>query len=372
METTKSAVQEDLRAGETGRVEFKSTLRWNLKSSRIQDHITHAAMKAIAGFMNKRGGALYIGVDPSGVPRGLREDGYKDDDQFTRLLIDTVKQYLGQIPAVLLGVSYHSIDGHRLLRVDCPAATEPVFLRRNQHEEFWVRAETETIQLAVSKIHAYITERFGQPEHPSTGGGSIPRDEFRRFIRLAASPAEAFRRFGQDVQSLVTRGKWVFNISIGEPAEMAEAETRLRNALYDFRGAVLAARTATTDISGTEAIYDSLGDALKYAEKLEDLQQEIRRGLTVSALEADERYLGFLGASQVSVGEIRRRFEPTAPSSSTTDYWSMSDGDLEKLAAKYNIPPWGRAGEDGEHWYVDRDRVIATLVERDRHLAGNT
>src|SRR5213596_1632115 len=88
-------VLHDLKAGETQRVEFKSTLRWNIKAGRNDDEITHGAMKAIAGFLNKDGGVVYIGVDPNGMPHGLDDDGYKNDDKFTLLLIDTLKRYLG-------------------------------------------------------------------------------------------------------------------------------------------------------------------------------------------------------------------------------------------------------------------------------------
>ncbi len=50
------------------------------------------------------------------------------------------------------------------------------------------------------------------------------------------------------------------------------------------------------------------------------------------------------------------------------DYWKMTDGELESLANKYNIPPWERAGEKGEHWFVDRDRIISQLRLRDAAL----
>lgn len=47
------------------------------------------------------------------------------------------------------------------------------------------------------------------------------------------------------------------------------------------------------------------------------------------------------------------------------DYWRMHDADLEKLATMYHIPPTSRAGEQGEHWYIDRERIIAGLMARD-------
>jgi hypothetical protein len=54
------------------------------------------------------------------------------------------------------------------------------------------------------------------------------------------------------------------------------------------------------------------------------------------------------------------------------DYWSMSDDELERLGAKYNLHPISRAGDQGEYWYVDRDRVIDALLKRDAALRSGS
>ena len=53
------------------------------------------------------------------------------------------------------------------------------------------------------------------------------------------------------------------------------------------------------------------------------------------------------------------------------DYWKMSDEKLELVAIEHNIPPISRTGEQGEHWYTDRDRIIPILVARDTALRSN-
>jgi hypothetical protein len=50
------------------------------------------------------------------------------------------------------------------------------------------------------------------------------------------------------------------------------------------------------------------------------------------------------------------------------DYWKMTDGELEAIATSHHIPPLGRAGNEGEHWFVDRDRIISQLLTRDAAL----
>lgn len=54
-----------------------------------------------------------------------------------------------------------------------------------------------------------------------------------------------------------------------------------------------------------------------------------------------------------------------------TDYWSMSDSDLEILGKKYNIPPYSRSGSQLENLYVDRDRIIEALLKRDKALRAS-
>jgi hypothetical protein len=47
------------------------------------------------------------------------------------------------------------------------------------------------------------------------------------------------------------------------------------------------------------------------------------------------------------------------------DYWSMTDRELANEATKYNIPHISVAGEHGEHWYMDRDKIINKLLAKD-------
>ncbi|HZH30472.1 MAG TPA: hypothetical protein VEY11_06890 [Pyrinomonadaceae bacterium] len=47
------------------------------------------------------------------------------------------------------------------------------------------------------------------------------------------------------------------------------------------------------------------------------------------------------------------------------DYWSMTDRELANEATKYNIPHISIAGEHGEHWYMDRDKIINKLLAKD-------
>src|SRR5206468_507726 len=67
--------EELIKRGESKTLEFKSTLRWNLKENRQDDKgVTHAVLKTIAAFLNTEGGDLLIGVADDGLIVGIERD----------------------------------------------------------------------------------------------------------------------------------------------------------------------------------------------------------------------------------------------------------------------------------------------------------
>ena len=64
--------EELIKRGESKTLEFKATLRWNLRENRQDDSVvTHAALKTIAAFLNTEGGDLLIGVADDGSIVGI-------------------------------------------------------------------------------------------------------------------------------------------------------------------------------------------------------------------------------------------------------------------------------------------------------------
>ena len=77
--------EELIKRGESKTLEFKSTLRWNLKEDRQDDKgVTHAVLKTIAAFLNTEGGDLLIGVADDGSIVGIERDQLENDDKFMR------------------------------------------------------------------------------------------------------------------------------------------------------------------------------------------------------------------------------------------------------------------------------------------------
>ena len=59
-----------IRDGESDVVEFKSTLRTNLHTSKPDKAIEYTVLKTLAGFLNTNGGTLVIGISDDGTPVG--------------------------------------------------------------------------------------------------------------------------------------------------------------------------------------------------------------------------------------------------------------------------------------------------------------
>lgn len=67
-------IRELIAAGENQQVEFKSTLRWDLRQFKPNKALEDVIAKTIAGFMNTQGGHLIIGIDDEGSILGLEQD----------------------------------------------------------------------------------------------------------------------------------------------------------------------------------------------------------------------------------------------------------------------------------------------------------
>ncbi len=158
--------------GESKTLEFKSTLRWNLKTDQRDDKvITHAALKTIAAFLNTEGGDLLIGVADDGTVVGIERDGLANDDEFMRHLAQVVRNALGDRAGTCIDPKTQVVDGKTVCVVSCQRSPEPVYLRWKRTEaaddgDFFVRSGPGTVKLSPESAGEYVRTRFGR-----VGGG---------------------------------------------------------------------------------------------------------------------------------------------------------------------------------------------------------
>lgn len=155
-----------IQLGESARVEFKSTARHNMRSGQRDDRIEAVIAKTLAGFLNTRGGSLLIGVDDSGAVLGLDDDlAYMrsaDLDRYELWLHDYLTRVLGAPAVALLRVTFPSVGGTPICRVDAAPSRRPVFVRPAKGDDvlFFARFGNSTRQLSVADAIDYAVDHF--------------------------------------------------------------------------------------------------------------------------------------------------------------------------------------------------------------------
>ena len=157
--------------GESTHVEFKSSLRWDVREGVDNPALQKGVTRSIAAFLNTRGGRLLVGVADDGTVGGIEPDitslekmrlGAGGRDGFLQALANAVTQHLGAQAAALIRTQIAELDGHQLCVISVGRSPEPVYLHESKDkEEFFVRLESTTRPLGLRETTAYIRANWG-------------------------------------------------------------------------------------------------------------------------------------------------------------------------------------------------------------------
>ena len=107
-------IRELIAAGENQQVEFKSTLRWDLRQFKPNKALEDVIAKTIAGFMNTQGGHLIIGIDDEGSILGLEQDygtlKKPGKDGFEQYIMQLVSLKFGTHFCPLVKVAFYQFE----------------------------------------------------------------------------------------------------------------------------------------------------------------------------------------------------------------------------------------------------------------------
>jgi hypothetical protein len=149
---------------EGSKLEFKSTLRYDLEASRVNKDLTKVVAKSVAGFLNSDGGTLLIGIanDRSvlGIEHDLRTLSEATHDRFEQTVRNAVAKYLGPEVSPRLTISFVPIGGKTIARIYCVTHPSPVFLRDGEKQHFYVRDGNRTVPLDVKSTHDYVSDKW--------------------------------------------------------------------------------------------------------------------------------------------------------------------------------------------------------------------
>jgi hypothetical protein len=150
-----------IREGEGGAIEFKSTLRWDIRAGKTNPAIERSCLKTISAFLNSTGGSLLIGVRDDGSIEGIETDKFANEDKFLLHLWTLIRICLGREVSPYIRTRLDKQEDKTVCIVDCLPAGRPVFIRQPGFaEEMYIRVGPSSNALDISEALKYIADRF--------------------------------------------------------------------------------------------------------------------------------------------------------------------------------------------------------------------
>lgn len=146
--------------GESQQVEFKQSLRTNFNTGQKDDKMEFASVKTIAGFLNSKGGVLFIGVKDDASITGIDIDNFENEDKLLLHIGHLINAKLGKNAAGYAKESLITIEGKSVMRVDCSPSPEPVYLEDHGRQYFFVRQGPQTLSFNLKETVNYINGHF--------------------------------------------------------------------------------------------------------------------------------------------------------------------------------------------------------------------
>jgi hypothetical protein len=154
-----------IKHGETATLEFKSSLRYNIRANKVDRDIENSVLKTIVAFCNTKGGELLIGVADDKSIVGIEHDGFPNEDKFQLHLRNLLMDRIVPSVAEFVEFSMVTIDGNTICHVTCKQSKrQEIWLKpdKNAPELFYVRIGPSSTELQPRQAFAYIREHFEQ------------------------------------------------------------------------------------------------------------------------------------------------------------------------------------------------------------------
>lgn len=150
-----------LATGEGDFVEYKSTLRWDIRAGKTSQAVERACLKTIAAFLNTSGGVLLIGIRDDGSVEGVETDRFPNEDKFLLHLWTLIRTCLGRDVSPYILTRLEKRDEKTICVVRCTRSSRPVFLRQpGFNEEFYIRVGPGSAAMDISEALRYIADHF--------------------------------------------------------------------------------------------------------------------------------------------------------------------------------------------------------------------
>jgi hypothetical protein len=156
--------------GENGQVEFKTTLRYDMRQNMVNKKMEEVILKTLAAFSNGQGGTLIMGVTDDLEVIGLEND-YKTlkngtKDEFELHLRNLVNNAYGvEFATNNLTVNFPVVNDVEICTVDIKPGIKPVFTEvtdksGQKSKKFYLRSGNSSQEVDITEVASYINSRF--------------------------------------------------------------------------------------------------------------------------------------------------------------------------------------------------------------------
>lgn len=161
---------EMIQSGEHGFLEFKSTMRWNVREAKVDKKMEEIILKSISAFNNSEGGKLLIGVNDEGEILGLDDDYSSlkeaDKDNFELHLRNLINHAFGKEYATTqLSIKFPLVDEKEICEIDIKQGKNPIYCEvtdknGNKVKKFYIRSGNSSQELDIQETASFIKNRF--------------------------------------------------------------------------------------------------------------------------------------------------------------------------------------------------------------------
>ena len=159
-------IEELIESGEHSFLEFKSTMRWNVRESKVDKKMEEVIVKTISAFSNAQGGKLLIGVADSGEILGLQDDYNSlkeaNKDYFEIHLNNLINSAFGKDFAPRsIQVNFPAVDEDEICMIDIKPGKSPLYIDVTskdgmKQKKFFVRSGNSSQDLDIDEAASYI------------------------------------------------------------------------------------------------------------------------------------------------------------------------------------------------------------------------
>ena len=161
----KEALLALIKNGESFDLEFKSTIRLNLKTGEKDKKMEKAVLKTLVAFLNSDGGTLLVGVEDDGNILGVDIEGFDNCDKMNLHIINLISSQIGD--EFLPFIRFREIDFGKkengadklVVRFDCRPTSTPAFYKEGKQEIYFVRSGPSSVELTGSDLIKYVDNR---------------------------------------------------------------------------------------------------------------------------------------------------------------------------------------------------------------------